>query len=217
MYFSKIKTFCILVILAGITGGFGLVARADTLDPSQENPFTYVLYLVKQNNSLILDPTRQPAHQLVAKEFVQPLTGLRPWRGQVVSRVGSPLATFLFDVPGANGAFTIQAPYLPNAYTINLANDQGQAALVVDVSTRAVCNEDSICDSTGGENDRNCAADCRVRLTSPPSPSISSTPTPTSGGRSIWSSLLLLAIGIGLAALYWWYRRRTQSIGPTGS
>ncbi len=203
MTFKKNTTLAFFVIFLGIFG-FVSYSLSDSVG-FQDSSFTYSFHLyLDQQGKLIKDRDFQYPFDLVAKEYKKPELAALAYRGEILSVRGAILAAF--DFYPKTGKTTVEAPYFPNAKTANFYNPSNAKVLTIDLApSGAVCNENGICNSDTGENNKNCPSDCKIL----PPPTTTPEPRPILLSR-IFSPINLVGtiIILALIFIFFWLRKR---------
>lgn len=194
------KTFVLIIFALAILSLYNTcLAAADS------GVYTYVFHLSLDNGSLSIDKNFKFPYDLVAAPFVQTVTGINPYKGEIVSAQNKTEGLFQFNP--TTGKLSVQAPYFSDASKVNFYNNNGQLLLTLNVSGSSVCNDNGVCESSVGENSTNCPNDCPPSTAPTLLPPTSTTPTsspvsqPSTGngwaiGLWVFSGVALLAAGI---------------------
>ena len=179
---------------------FSLAAQDDGI-------YTYLFHLYFDNGKLVKDRDFEAPFDLIAEDYVlEKVESQTALWGEVLAIGGRNEATFQFNP--RQGKMTVKAPYFPDADRVNFYNLQGEKLLTILVRGSSVCNNNGVCESDVGENQKNCSADCKSVY---PAPSLSAAPSP-SFLKQIDSRWLMAAGGAaGLAVIilgFWFWKKR---------
>jgi hypothetical protein len=153
--------------------------------------WVYALHLQVKQGVLAVDTGEKYPYDLIPMQYDGSTTkdGF-DFYGTLFSGKGSILAQFGFNKPTTEvvalgkSIFTVKAPYFANADHITLYRKGGEKLFNISVKDTSFCNDNSKCDSTVGENYRNCPNDCPVPTTpdstlTNPSSGIAPSPNPS--------------------------------------
>src|SRR3989344_2351317 len=220
------KIFYKIVIVSVLFLSFSIVSALTK--PSSDadlNSLSYVFYLYYDNGQLFADRDYEIKFDVLNEVFApESPTAESAYRGAILNFKGEIVKTFLFDPRAGKSGFTagkimVRGPYVGDGLRAQFYDNQGKQSVTVFVSASALCNDDSLCDTAGGETEKNCSNDCKKpRATPTPAVSIE----PTSGfftDFDINTILIYLVGGVGVVAIAWfgwgwWKKRKEENFMP---
>lgn len=129
---------------------------------SAQTTYTIQLHVYYTGTVLTLDPAYSKPYDIAVSSFA-PISGNA--YGEVFSFSGNKLGDFQFAVTEENPATAI-APFFNNAAKVILYGPTTTVApLEINVGETATCNENSVCESGGGESTLTCPSDCVASTT----------------------------------------------------
>src|SRR3989344_3456105 len=184
------------------------------------NSLSYAFYLYYDNGQLFADRDYEIKYDVLSEVFsAESPSPESAYRGNVLNFKGETVKTFLFDPKGGRSGFTagkivVKGPYVSDGLRVQFYDNQGKQTVTIFVSMSAVCNDDNLCDTAGGESEKNCSSDCKKpRATPVPAASVE----PTSGfftDFDLNSILIYVVGGVGVAVLAWfgwkWWKKRKE-------
>ena len=184
------------------------------------NSLSYAFYLYYDNGQLFADRDYEIKYDVLSEAFSPESPAPEvAYRGNVLNFKGEIVKTFLFDPKGGRSGFTagkivVKGPYVSDGLRAQFYDNQGKQSVTVFVSASALCNDDNLCDTAGGESEKNCSNDCKKpRATPVPAASVE----PTSGfftDFDLNSILIYVVGGVGVAVLAWfgwkWWKKRKE-------
>jgi hypothetical protein len=208
-------TILVLILLVAAVS-----ASADVVDdPWAPSHFSYLFHLYYDNGQLFADRDFEFKFDVIAEEFV-PETVITPfpYMGEVVNLLGQVAETFQFDPRGGSSDFlkgkvSVKAPYVPDAQKVVFYDVQGRTLVTIFVEESSFCNDDGICNSERGEDNKTCSNDCKVIPTTN-----DQQPTTDGGGQGgmLMAAIYVLIIaGVALGGWFgwkWWKSRQGPSL-----
>ena len=182
-------------------------ANADVVDdPWSPSHFSYLFRLYYDNGQLFADRDFEFKYDIIAEEFVPETYSTQfPFSGDVINIKGETTATFKFDPRRGNpdflkGKISVKAPYVADGQKVVFYDSQNRQLLTIFVSESSFCNDDGICNSERGEDEKTCPADCKA-ATPVPTPV---QPVSGEGGLS-GTTIVLIALALAAAGAGGWY------------
>lgn len=181
-----------------------------------ENP-SYLFHLYYDNGQLFADRDFEFKYDIIPEAFVpEQFTIQFPFSGEVVNLKGETAATFQFDPRRGNpnflkGKISVRAPYVPDGQRAVFYDSQGNPLVTIFVNDSSFCNDDGICNSERGEDDKTCPNDCRAVI----SPATSPPTSGVGGGFSpmiLWSLLVVFCGAGGWYGWRWWEKRKSEKL-----
>ncbi len=176
----------------------------------------YLFHLYYENDQLVADRDFQFKYDIIPEKFVpETLTTQFPFRGEVINLMGEVAETFQFDPRRGNpkflkGKISVKAPYFPDGQKVNFYDGQGSQLMSVFVSESSFCNDDGVCNSDVGEDNKTCPSDCKTATPTP-----ISEPIPNSSGMIKVLIYLIIGLGVVGGGWYGWKRwKKRQSSAP---
>ncbi len=217
MYKNFYKIIVVGVLFLSFSVAFALTKPSPDADP---NSLSYVFYLYYDNGQLLADRDYEIKYDVLGEVFSpESPSAEAAYRGTILNFKGEIVKTFLFDPKGGRSGFTtgkitVRGPYVGDGLRAQFYDNQGKQSVTVFVSASALCNDDNLCDTAGGESEKNCSNDCKKpRATPTPVASIE----PTSGFFTDFdlNTVLIYAVGgIGVAVIAWfgwrWWKKRNE-------
>lgn len=208
----KLKFFLLLVLLVFAPTLFSNASEyvLDT-DPSQ---LSYVFKLYYDNGQLFADRDSQFKYDVIPEEFKpEVLTTQFPFSGEIVNLKGEVASVFKFDPRRGNpnfskGKISVKAPYIPDGQKVVFYDFQGGTLLTIFVSESSFCDDNGICNSEKGEDNKTCPNDCAGIL-----PTTPTAPSEKAVSLMSWIILILTIVGAGLGGWFgWkWWKNRSEN------
>src|SRR3990167_398128 len=159
--------FTILIILISLGSSAIAAERIDFENTS------YLFYLYYDNSQLFADRDFEFSYDVIPETFVPETFNTQfPYKGEVINFKGEVAETFQFDPRQGNpnflkGTLSVKAPYVPDGQKVSFYNVQGNQLLSIFVSESSFCNDDGICNSDVGEDNKTCSSDCKTVIPVP--------------------------------------------------
>ena len=218
---KNIYIACLVVVLAGYFSFASALTKPS--GDADIDSLSYVFYLYYDNGQLFADRDYEIKFDVVSEKYVDVPTSPNNYKGSVINFKSESAKTFEFDPKQGNISFNsgkvqVKAPYVPDAQQVTFYDVQAKPILNVFVNAASICNDDGICTSAEGENDKTCVNDCkqtRVTPTSQPIPSLDE-------GLDLNTILIYSVGGLGVAlgawfGWRWWKKKRGESFLPPPS
>ena len=208
-------TFILVSLLAVV---FSLSASAVT-KPSSEadmDSFSYVFYLYYDNGQLFADRDYEVKYDVVSEKFAQAESAQGSYKVIVTNFRSETVKSVDFDPRAGNanltsGKIQIKAPYASDGQRATFYNNQGQQLVTIFVIDAALCDNNGVCNSGVGENEKTCSSDCRINRT--PVASVVPTVLP-SEGLDLNTILIYAVGGIGVVVVAWliwkWIKKKKE-------
>src|SRR3989344_4214622 len=178
---------------------------------------SYLFHLYYDNDQLFADRDFEFKYDVIPEEFVPETYNTQfPFKGEIINFKNEVAAEFLFD-PGSygnnpgekrllvKGKISVKAPYVPDGQKAVFYDSQGRTLLTVFVSESSFCNDDGVCNSERGEDNKTCSNDCKAL------PTVDSQ-QPTTEGKglsgTVWALTILALAFVGVGGWYAWRRWR---------
>lgn len=208
------KKIIIIPLLLFVIGGG---TYADVIEDAPWFTYTYLFRLYYDGGQLFADRDYEFKYDMIAEEFVpEKLTTQFPFKGEIISFRGEVVSTFLFDprrgdLDFLKGKISVKAPYGPNGQKAVFYDSQNKPLVTIFVSESSFCNEDRVCNSDRGEDNKTCPNDCRGVV-----PIVSPGGQPPSGRQTDMLKTAIYVLIIAGATLggwfgwRWWKKRKEQ-------
>lgn len=167
-----------------------------------QTAYTIQVHAYYTGTILTLDPTYSKPYDIAVSSFT-PISGNA--YGEIFSFSGSKLGDFQFTVTEESPVTAI-APFFNNAAKVILYGPTTTVApLEINVTPTATCNENSVCESGGGESTLTCPQDCNTPT--------QTTQTATSSNKPLmWFIVIGFFItGILGAGIFLYLKKRNNS------
>lgn len=190
------KIIIIIPLLLFVIGGG---TYADVIEDAPWFTYTYLFHLYYDNDQLFADRDFEFKYDMVAEEFVpEKLTTQFPFKGDIISFQGKVVSTFLFDPRRGDpdflkGKISVKAPYAPNGQKAVFYDSQNKPLVTIFVNESSFCNEDGVCNSDRGEDNKTCSNDCKAL------------PTTNNGGQTGMLKTAIYVLIIASVALGGWF------------
>lgn len=217
---KKIAIFSVLFLSFSIASA--VTKPSFSADP---NSLSYVFYLYYDKGQLFADRDYEIKYDVV-NEIFSPESPSSPsaYRGVILNFKGETAKTFLFDPKGGSSGFTVgkiavKGPYAGDGARVQFYDNQGKQMVTIFISASALCDDDNLCDTAGGESEKNCANDCKKPRTTP-TPVASIEPTSGFFNNLDLNTILIYAVGgVGVAVIAWfgwrwWKKRKEENFMP---
>ena len=210
------------IIIFGIVGLFLLSAFFAYADDDR-NPLlsSYWFFLYYDNGQLVADRDFEFTYDVVPETFVPEAFNTQfPYKGEIINLNNQVAETFQFDPRRGDpkflkGKISVKAPYVSDGQKAVFYDAQGNPLLTIFVSESSFCNDDGVCNTNNGEDEKTCPADCKGVA---PLPTVTEGPAGGLGGMLM--TVIYVLIIAGAAAGGWfgwkWYKGR-QAPPPTNS
>ncbi len=215
----KFKIFVISLILLSTL--YFLLSDSVFADdvPQQEN-FVYLFHLYYDNGQLFADRDFEFKYDVIPEEFAPETYSTQfPFKGEIVNLQNEVAAEFLFDPRRGKtnflkGKISVKAPYIPDAQKSVFYDSQGKTLLTIFVSESSFCNDDGVCNSERGENERTCSNDCRGVIPATPLPRTDDEGGGEQGGMLMAAIYVLIIAGAALGGWFgWkWYKQKNSNV-----
>lgn len=208
----------IIILLLSFVIGSGIYA--DVVEDAPLFPYTYLFHLYYDNGQLFADRDFEFKYDMVAEEFVPETVNTQfPYKGEIISFRGEVVSAFLFDPRRGDpnflkGKISVKASYAPNGQKAVFYDSQNRPLVTIFVSESSFCNEDGVCNSDRGEDNKTCSNDCRgATSTAPPK-----FEEPANGQASMLKAAIYVLIIAGAALGGWfgwrWWKKRKEPPTP---
>lgn len=196
-------------------------------DPNADiNSLSYVFYLYYDHGQLFADRDYEIKYDVVSEVFTaETVDESSAFKGVIVNFKSDTVRAFFFDPKKGDpnfvaGKVAVRGPYASDGSRAQFYDAQGNQLVTVFINSAALCNDDGFCDSTGGENETNCAADCK-KPRGTPIPAASVEPAlGFFGGSDDLTTILIYAVGgtgVVVGAWFgwrWWKKKKEGSFLP---
>ena len=187
-------------------------ASADVVDdPWAPSHLSYFFHLYYDNGQLLADRDFEFKYDIIAEEFVpETLNTQFPFKGEVINFKSEVASEFLFDprrgdISFLKGKILVKAPYVPDGQKAVFYDSQGRTLLTIFVGESSFCNDDGVCNSERGEDNKTCSNDCKALPTT-------DNRQPTTEGKglsgTVWALIILALAFVGVGGWYAWRRWR---------
>ncbi len=202
------KNFLGAALLVGLLWGGMKVALAE-----EQSGFVYLFKLYYDRGQLFADRDFKFKYDLIAENYAPEAVDTQSFfRGEIVAIGGKTEASFQFNPQ--LGKMTVKAPYFSDADLVNFYNPQGQKLFTISVKESSVCDNNGVCESAVGENQKNCSADCKLVYPAPVSSSAISPPLHLAGINWLGVGGGVAGLALILLAFWFWRKRKNKNVLP---
>lgn len=201
------KTYIKILLTSIFLFSFTFIALALTKPGPDTNvdDLSYVFYFYYDKGQLFADRDYEVKFDIVNEKFVAETPAPETaYRADIFNFKSALVKTFNFDPRKGNinfsGKVQIKGPYVSDGSRVAFFNNRGEPILNIFVSGGAICNDDGMCTSSEGENEKTCKADCAQAK---PSRTIQPPPPILDEGPDLTMILIYSFGGLGIAVGAW--------------
>ena len=220
-----IKILVFLVFVLGITNySFAVVKPAPGSNPDL---LSYAFYLYYDNGQILADRDYQIKFDIINESFVpesvpESTDPASLYKAEIINHKYQTAKTFKFDPKKGNlnfraGKIMINGPYVSDGLRVNFYDSQDNQLLTIFVNAGALCDDNNLCDSVAGEDEKTCPNDCKKARTTPRA-TVVSEPLPSEGGYDLNTILIYAVSGVGVGVGAWfgwkWWKKRKEGNFP---
>ena len=214
-------TKIILVSLLVFSFSVGAWAVTKPSPDADTDSFSYVFYLYYDKGQLLADRDFEVKYDILSEKFVQQSPVPNSYKVEIVSFKSVVTQSIEFDPVQGKTGFTsgkiqVRAPYVPDGQRATFYNNQGQQLVTIFVMDGSLCNDDGVCNSASGENQKTCSNDCQVSRT-PTATVVPTVPVEEEFDMMTWIIYGVGALGIAVIAWIawkWWKKRKEENFLP---
>ncbi|OGN33438.1 MAG: hypothetical protein A3F98_00785 [Candidatus Yanofskybacteria bacterium RIFCSPLOWO2_12_FULL_41_8] len=218
------NTKTILVSLFVFYFAIGVSAVTKPSSDADMSSFSYVFYLYYDKGQLFADRDYQVKYDIISEKFVQGPPTPNAYKIDISNFKSEVVKSIVFDPTQGRAGFSagkiqVKTPYIPDGQKAVFYNSQGQQLVTIFVMDGALCNDDGVCNSASGENQKTCPNDCKT----PRTPTATVVPTvPLDEGFDMMTIIIYGVGGLGVAILAWfgwkwWKKRKEENFLPPPS
>lgn len=183
-------------------------------DPNSDmDSYSYVFYLYYDNGQIFADRDYAVKFDIINEKFFESSVSSSGYRVDIFNFKSEVVESITFDPRRGNPSFSsgkiqVKSPYVPNGSRATFYNNN-QTLVNIFITEGSICNDDGLCDSAGGENDKTCTNDCKKATPRP-----MATPVVLDEGPDILMLSIYGAGGVGVVLITWfiwrWLKKRKE-------
>lgn len=134
---------------------------------------SYAFYLYYDNGQIFADRDYEIKYEII-DEVYAPETTVEgsAYKAEIINFKSEVSKTFTFDPKKGNSSFrsgkiVVKGPYVTDGMRVQFYNNAGQPLISIFVNAGSICNDDDICNSAAGENEKSCTNDCKKSRPTP--------------------------------------------------